>query len=385
MSNFAATMWFMTLDMASGVWAVPMTARAQLISAFICPLGHFQWKRMPFGLKNAPQIYQHLLDNCVWGFVRLSPDEERLVDTEVLEFLGISPRSLGRPGIPGTSTDTVFRQNQVAPEQMGLCCPGGAPSWDNLCKTLNALLYRLRYWNISVSLPKCKYLGHDISSDGIRTSPKLAEKILNVPFPKTDKGVQSFLGSLNYYAELIEDLPVIAATLYETSNEQLRSGQNLEKPRHAFKILKARLVSTPLLQHPHPARQYVIVLHANPWAISAVLGQDYDGTILPVRFVGRVLQDAELRYHPAEKEVLALLRVLNTCHTMITSCSEKKIRSKTIDGRCLKWAVNLSPWDLDIRRVENDEDGLAAILGAGIIPRKRLDEVAETLVPDKGS
>ncbi|OWY91927.1 hypothetical protein PHMEG_00039269 [Phytophthora megakarya] len=83
---------------------------------------------------------------------------------------------------------------------------------------------------------------------------------------------------------------------------------------------------------------------------------------------------------------------------MITSCSEKKIRvytrysvlawlfkSKTVDGRCLKWAVNLSPWDLDIRRVENDEDGLAAILGAGITPRERLDEVAETLVPEKGS
>ncbi|OWZ11642.1 hypothetical protein PHMEG_00015304 [Phytophthora megakarya] len=99
---------------------------------------------------------------------------------------------------------------------------------------------------------------------------------------------------------------------------------------------------------------------------------DYDGTILPVRFVGRALQDAELRYHPAEKEVFALLRVLNTWHTMITSCSEKKIRvytrysvlawlfkSKTVDGRCLKWAVNLSHWDLNIRRVENDEGGLA--------------------------
>ncbi|OWY91414.1 hypothetical protein PHMEG_00040015, partial [Phytophthora megakarya] len=159
-------------------------------------------------------------------------------------------------------------------------------------------------------------------------------------------------------------------------------------------ILKDQLVWTPLLQHPDPGRQYVIILHANPWAISAVLGQDYDGTILPVRFVGRVLQDAELRYHPAEKEVLALLRVLNTCHTMITSCSEKKIRvytrysvlawlfkSKTVDGS----ALNLSPWDLDIRRVENDEDGLAAILGAGITPRERLNEVAETLVPDKGS
>ncbi|OWZ00601.1 hypothetical protein PHMEG_00028167 [Phytophthora megakarya] len=120
----------------------------------------------------------------------------------------------------------------------------------------------------------------------------------------------------------------------------------------------------------------------------------WDGIILPVRFVGPVLQDAELRYHPTVKEVIALLRVLNTCHTMITSYSEKKFcvytryslfKSKTMDGRCLKWAVNLSPWDLDIWRVEIDEDGWAAILVAGITPRERLDEVAKTPVPEKGS
>ncbi|OWY93920.1 hypothetical protein PHMEG_00036501 [Phytophthora megakarya] len=40
--------------MASGFWAVRMTERAKLISAFVCPFGHFQWLRMPFGLKNAP-------------------------------------------------------------------------------------------------------------------------------------------------------------------------------------------------------------------------------------------------------------------------------------------------------------------------------------------
>jgi hypothetical protein len=66
MTNFAATMWFMTLDMASGFWAVPMTARARLILAFICPLGYFEWNRMLFGLKNAPLIYQQLFDNCLW-------------------------------------------------------------------------------------------------------------------------------------------------------------------------------------------------------------------------------------------------------------------------------------------------------------------------------
>ncbi|OWY91096.1 hypothetical protein PHMEG_00040473, partial [Phytophthora megakarya] len=75
------------LDMASGFWAVRMTERAKLISAFVCPFGHFQWLRMPLGLKNAPLIYQSIINNCLWGFVRLPPEEEALVDQEVLEFL----------------------------------------------------------------------------------------------------------------------------------------------------------------------------------------------------------------------------------------------------------------------------------------------------------
>ncbi|GMF63168.1 unnamed protein product [Phytophthora fragariaefolia] len=85
--GFESAMWFMSLDMASGFWAVLMNERAKLVSAFICPFGHFQWIRMPFGLKNVPLIYQAVINNCRWGFVRLPPEEEVLVNRDVLEFL----------------------------------------------------------------------------------------------------------------------------------------------------------------------------------------------------------------------------------------------------------------------------------------------------------
>ncbi|OWY96985.1 reverse transcriptase [Phytophthora megakarya] len=65
--------WYCSLDMASGFWAVTMTDRAREISAFITPFGLFEWGRMPFGLKNTPQIYQRLVDNALYGFLKISP------------------------------------------------------------------------------------------------------------------------------------------------------------------------------------------------------------------------------------------------------------------------------------------------------------------------
>ncbi|KAE9311340.1 hypothetical protein PR003_g20044 [Phytophthora rubi] len=423
--GFESAMWFMSLDMASGFWAIRMTERAKLISAFVCPFGHFQWVRMPFGLKNAPLIYQHVINNCLWGFVRLPPEEEALVDQEVLDYLGLDPQDSENPERAELDPDvthpedylsalteqmTVFKRNIPTPSRMGPVLgrssyiddiAHGAATWDQLCDDLDALLYRLRYWNISVSLPKIEfgkrtipYLSHEIGAEGIRATPKIVKGIQDLPFPKTLKGVQSFLGSLNYYHKFIEDFPVVAAVLYELTDDQVRAGRDLLRAKEAFAILKQKIVSTPMLRHPDRSKPFVIIPHANQWAACAVLGQEYDGVIQPVRFTGRVLHDAELRYHIAEKEILAVIWVLQTFKTLVEGCPlivytrysvlKWVIKSKTADGRTVPWGVALSHYDLDIRKVQRDEDGLSAILAAGITPREHLDEVAENLIPAKG-
>ncbi|KAG3120021.1 hypothetical protein PI124_g1678 [Phytophthora idaei] len=60
------------------------------------------------------------------------------------------------------------------------------------------------------------------------------------------------------------------------------------------------------------------------------------------------------------------------------------IQFKPAGGRCVRWGLVLSHWNLVIRKVQKDENDLAAIMGAGITPREHLDEVAESLIPAKG-
>ncbi|OWZ12339.1 LOW QUALITY PROTEIN: reverse transcriptase [Phytophthora megakarya] len=353
-----------------------MTEKVTLISGFTCPFGRFQW--------------QQKLNNCLWGFVRLPPEEEALLDPDVLDYLKLDHQppsdemDAERSMSPLVEQMTVFRRNIPAPSQMGPDLgrssyindiAHGAATWDQLCGDLDTLLYRLRYWNISPA--QCKfgkrvipYLSHEIGAEGICATPKIVKDIQELPFPSTLKGVQSLLDSLNYYHKFIEDYAVVAASLNELTADQVRAGRDLSRAKESFEILKRKIVSTPLLRHPERTKPFVIIPHANQWAACAVLGQIHDGFVQPVRFTECALNDDELKYHIAEKEFLVVMRVLRV---------QKSDRRLSIDNLHSTFS-----YDLEIRKVCRDEDDLAAIMGAGITPREHLDEVAELLIPAKG-
>ena len=71
-------MWYCSLDMVSGFWVVEMTERARAISAFITPSGLVVWFRLPFGLKNAPQIYQRFIDKALYGYLEIGTRSESI-------------------------------------------------------------------------------------------------------------------------------------------------------------------------------------------------------------------------------------------------------------------------------------------------------------------
>jgi hypothetical protein len=401
-------LWYCSLDMASGFWVVSMTERARKISAFITPFGLFEWTRMPLGLKNAPQIYQRLIDNALYGHLRIRSDQDssELVDV----YQAGEPEPIMKPSVLGrrSNIDDILVT---------------ADKWDTLCEKVESLLDACERWNLSISvvksfwgMPKVDYLGHQVSAAGLKAHPKVLDSLANLPFPQTLRAMQSFLGSLNYYSRFIEDFAIYAAVLYElresdfheirhrekaglmgpeTRNDEPRAEEDdrWTRAKIAFTMLKAKIVSTPILKHFDPDRTPVIVVYASQWAVSAALVQEHEGVYWPVTFTSRTLKPNELNYGIVDKEVLALLRMLDVNFTLLTTRSIKVLsrystlawlmNSKGFHGRLGRWAALLSKWTLEVRKCTRGEDEILGAIAASITPRAEVDEALIAIAPVK--
>ena len=154
--------------MASGFWVVGMTERAKSISAFI-QSGFYEWLRMPFGLKNAPHIYQRLIDNALYGYLKIgtNPDASSTESSKQIDVF--------TEGEPGTSqTPYVLGRRSYIDD---ILIP--ATSWTALYERVEGLLHICDKYNLSISLTKrfwgrrtVDYLGHRVSLAGLEDHPK---------------------------------------------------------------------------------------------------------------------------------------------------------------------------------------------------------------------
>ena len=160
-----------------------------------------------------------------------------------------------------------------------------------------------------------------------------------------------------------------------------------EKATIAFTCLKAKIAATPILKHFDPDRPPVIVVYASKWAVSAALLQEHENTYWPVTFTSRTLKPNVINYGMVEKEVLALLRMLDVCYTVLVARNIKVltrystlawlVQSSGLNGRLGRWAALLSNWTLEIRKCEKGEEEILGTLAASITPVKELNDHSE--------
>jgi len=154
-----------------------------------------------------------------------------------------------------------------------------------------------------------EFLGYIIGRDGIKMSTEKVEAVLQWERPGSITEVQSFLGFANFYRHFIQDYSMVARPLTElTKKEAGRSWEWNPEAEAAFKELKKRFTTAPILAHFDPTKPVIIETDASDFALGAVLSQrDDENRLHPVAFHSRKFQPAEINYEIHDKELLAVV------------------------------------------------------------------------------
>jgi len=167
--------------------------------------------------------------------------------------------------------------------------------------------------NLYAKLEKCEFdqnkvefLGYILSGDGVSTDPKKIKSIEEWPRPENLKDVQRFIGLCNYYRRFVKDFAKIAKPLHNLTRKNIKFLWTNEC-ENAFKELKKRLITSPILLHPDITKPFIVECDASNYAIGAVLSQrDKDNNLHPVAYYSRSLLNAEINYTITDKELLAI-------------------------------------------------------------------------------
>nr|GEY72438.1 DNA-directed DNA polymerase [Tanacetum cinerariifolium] len=156
--------YYCFLDGFSGYFQIPIDPKDQAKATFTCPYGTFAYKRMSFGLCNAPGTFQR----CMMAIFH-----------DMIE-----------------QTMEVFMDDFLVFENSFSTCLANLEKMLKRCEDTKLALN----WEKSHFMVKeCIVLGHKISKKGIEVDKAKIEVILKLPHPTTAKGIRSFLGHAGFY------------------------------------------------------------------------------------------------------------------------------------------------------------------------------------------
>lgn len=291
-SALTGSRWFSVLDLKSGYYQIEMEEADKCKTAFVCPLGFWEFNRMPQGITNAPSTFQRLMERCMGDLNR----------KEVLVFID----------------DLIIFSESLEEHESRLL----------------HVLKRLKEYGLKLSPEKCKffqtsvrYLGHIVSGNGVETDPVKIEALKTWPRPRNLKELRSFLGFSGYYRRFIQnyskmikplnDLTVGYPPLQKGRRRGNESKQYFDPKKEfgdrwdqscqqAFDMIIEKLTSAPVLGFADPKIPYILHTDASTTGLGAALYQKQEGQMRVIAFASRGLTRSETRYPAHKLEFLAL-------------------------------------------------------------------------------
>jgi len=311
--------YYTTLDLAQGYHQIQMHPEHREKTAFSTDKGHFEFLRVPFGLKGAPATFQRMMNSVLTGLTGLKA------------FVYLD--------------DIIIYAHNI----------------QDHAEKLQAVFNRLRQFNLKLQPSKCafmrkevNYLGHIITEKGVKPDPKKTKCVLNFPIPVNTKDVKSFLGLSGYYRRFIPNYGCIAKPLTTLLKKDTKF-QWSDLCQKAFDELKNILTKEPLLQYPDFNQPFNLTCDASNYAIGCVLSQGTIGKDPPIAYASRTLNRAEQNYSTTEKELCAIVWGVKQFRPYLLG---QKFNIIT-DHRALSWLFNikdpgsrLTRWRLKLEEYE---------------------------------
>nr|GEV73890.1 reverse transcriptase domain-containing protein [Tanacetum cinerariifolium] len=305
LERLAGNEYYCFLDGFSGYFQIPINPKDQEKTMFTCPYGTFAYKRMSFGLYNAPGTFQRCMMAIFHDMI------EQTMELFMDDF-------------------SVFEN-----------------SFSTCLTNLEKMLKRCKDTKLALNWEKSHFivkegivLGHKISKKGIEVDKAKIKVISKLPHPTTVKGIRSFLGHAGFYRRFIKDFSKISRPMthiLEKNSPFIFSNECIQ----AFRTLKEKLTEAPILIAPNWDQPFELMCDASDYAIGAILGQRVEKHFWPIHYTSKTMNQAEANYTTTEKEMLTFVYAFEKFRSYLIMNKTIEFDFKVIDTRGAKnYAAN---------------------------------------------
>ncbi|XP_071928189.1 uncharacterized protein [Coffea arabica] len=254
LERIAGYEFYCFLDGFSGYNQIAIAPEDQEKTTFTCPYGTFAFRRMPFGLCNAPATFQRCMMAIFSDYI------EKIMEIFMDDF-----------SVYGSSFDHCFHN-------------------------LELILQRCEETNLVLNWEKCHFmvkegivLGHKISSKGIEVDKTKIEVIEKLPPPSNVKGIRSFLGHADFYRRFIKDFSKIE---FDVEIKDKKGSENLVAD-HLSRLEYIPIKDQVPIQE-NFSDEFVLALRNSPWYA------EFANYLVVISVLQRLWQrhKTSLPYHP---------------------------------------------------------------------------------------
>ena len=346
-SELSGKKFFSKIDLMKGYHQIPVADPDVKKTAVITPFGLFIFPRTPFGLKNAGQDFQRLMD----------------------EILGDIPRVY-------VYIDDILVASESEEQHLS--------DLDHVFKTLAANGMVIQRAKCVLGKPSLEFLGYSVDERGISPLPEKVEAIRATTRPTTVKELQRFLGMVGYYRKFLPKAAIHLFHLFEALKGKPKKLEWTADCQESFDKTKEALAQASMLFHPRVGAQLALTTDASNLAVGGVLEQRGPKGWEPIAFYSSKLEPHQRNWPPYDRELLGCFKsvrhfkhmlegrkfTLFTDHASLVPSMTKKSDPQTI--RQTYQLACISEYTTDIRYLKGKANVVADALSR---PNEDLHEI----------